>query len=78
MDQGYIPAFALEAEKRAAVPAAEAGTAARTPRFIDDVAAGRVELPTIPRVVQRLIAALRDPDVEFRKIGKVAASVTRS
>lgn len=70
MDQGYIPAFTLEPEKRAAAPAADEGSAARTPRFIDDVAAGRVELPTIPRVVQRLIAALRDPDVDFRKIGE--------
>ena len=70
MDHTYIPAFTLEPEKRAAAPAHEAGSAARTPRFIDDVAAGRVELPTIPRVVQRLIAALRDPDIDFRKIGE--------
>ena len=70
MDQGYIPAFTLEPTQSAAAVAPEAGAAVRTPRFIDDVAAGRVELPTIPRVVQRLIAALRDPDVDFRQIGE--------
>jgi HD-like signal output (HDOD) protein len=71
MHQGYIPAFTLEPPKRVAEkrPAATA----RTPRFIDDVAAGRVELPTIPGVVQRLIAALRDPDVDARKIGAALA-----
>jgi HD-like signal output (HDOD) protein len=42
----------------------------RTPNFISDIAAGRVELPTIPRVVQRLIAALRDPNVDARKISE--------
>ena len=42
----------------------------RTPNFINDIAAGKVELPTIPRVVQQLIAALRDPDVDTRKIGE--------
>jgi HD-like signal output (HDOD) protein len=45
-------------------------TAARTPNFISDITSGRVELPTIPRVVQRLIAALRDPDVDARKISE--------
>lgn len=70
MDQGYIPAYTLEPTKSAAVATPQAGAAVRTPRFIDDVAAGRVELPTIPRVVQRLITVLRDPDVDFRKIGE--------
>ena len=70
MDQGYIPAFTLVPTQSAAAVAPEAGAAVRTPRFIDDVAAGRVELPTIPRVVQRLITALRDPDVDFRQIGE--------
>lgn len=69
MDQGYIPAFTLEPTKAAAATS-PSGAVVRTPRFIDDVAAGRVELPTIPRVVQRLIAALRDPDVDFRQIGE--------
>lgn len=69
MDPGYIPAFTLEPEKRAAPPSPTAAVNT-TPRFIDDVAAGRVELPTIPRVVQRLITALRDPDVDFRKISE--------
>jgi HD-like signal output (HDOD) protein len=48
----------------------EAAAAIQTPNFINDIAAGRVELPTIPRVVQRLIAALRDPDVDARKISE--------
>jgi len=45
-------------------------TASTTPNFINDIATGRVELPTIPRVVQRLIAALRDPDVDTRTISE--------
>lgn len=72
MDPGYIPAFTLEPKPRVAATT-EAGAVARTPRFIDDVAAGRVELPTIPQVVQRLIAALREPDVDFRKISQALA-----
>jgi HD-like signal output (HDOD) protein len=67
MDPTHIPAFTLEPPKKAAET--KPSVAARTPRFIDDIAAGRVELPTIPRVVQRLMAALRDPDVDARKIG---------
>jgi len=70
MEQGYIPAFTLEPIKRAAAKN-EAGAVVRTPRFIDDVAAGRVELPTIPRVVQRLIAALRNPNVDARALGEL-------
>ncbi len=72
MTQGYIPAFTLEPRKRPAVTTE--ASAARTPRFIDDIAAGRVELPTIPRVVQRLIAALRDPHVDFRTIGEALSA----
>ncbi|MGZ5891681.1 MAG: HDOD domain-containing protein [Caldimonas sp.] len=68
MNHTYIPAFTLEPEKRAA-QTNEAPTV-RAPNFINDIAAGRVELPTIPRVVQRLIAALRDPDVDTRKIAE--------
>jgi HD-like signal output (HDOD) protein len=67
MNQAYVPAFTLEPEKKVAAPPPDNGP--RTPNFINDIAAGRVELPTIPRVVQRLIAALRDPDVGARKIG---------
>jgi len=67
MNQAYIPAFTLVPEKR--TPQKNLPPAVTTPRFIDDVAAGRVELPTIPRVVQRVIAALRDPNVDARKIG---------
>lgn len=68
MNKDHIPAFTLVPEKRAVEAKQAAGPA--TPRFIDDVAAGRVELPMIPAVVQRLIAALRDPDVDARKIGE--------
>jgi HD-like signal output (HDOD) protein len=68
MNKDHIPAFTLVPEKRAAEAKQPAGPA--TPRFIDDVAAGRVELPTIPGVVQRLIKALRDPDVDARRIGE--------
>jgi len=68
MDHTYIPAFTLEPPKKAIERNKPA--AIQTPRFIDDVTAGRVELPTIPRVVQRLIAALRDPDIDSRKIAE--------
>ncbi len=68
MNTDHIPAFTLVPEKRA-VEARQA-TSPATPRFIDDVAAGRVELPTIPGVVQHLIAALRDPSVDARKISE--------
>jgi HD-like signal output (HDOD) protein len=37
-------------------------------QFIADVASGRIELPVIPRVVQRLIVALRRQDVAVREI----------
>ncbi|MEO7853856.1 MAG: HDOD domain-containing protein [Rubrivivax sp.] len=69
MDQGYIPAFTLEPPKQV-VAAPLPDDTIRAPRFIEDVAAGRVELPTIPSIVQRLMAALRDPDVDFRKIAE--------
>ena len=68
MIEANTPAFTLEPVKRAAETPQAPGV--RTPNFINDIAAGRVELPTIPRVVQRLIAALRDPDVDARKIGE--------
>ena len=61
-----IPAFTLAPEKKAAAPK-PAGTPA-TPNFINDVAAGKVELPMIPRVVQKLLVVLRDPDVDARKV----------
>jgi HD-like signal output (HDOD) protein len=68
MNQTNTPAFTLEPLKRDADT--NQASAVHTPNFINDIAAGRVELPTIPRVVQRLIAALRDPDVDSRKIGE--------
>ena len=71
MSQTYVPAFTLEPEKRAAAPKPADGP--RTPNFINDVAAGKVELPTIPRVVQQVIAAVQDPDVDARKLGELLA-----
>ncbi len=68
MIEANTPAFTLEPMKRAAET--RPANAPRTPNFINDIAAGRVELPTIPRIVQRLMAALRDPDVDARKIGE--------
>ena len=67
----YIPAATLKPMKRAAV--VNDAPAVQAPNFINDIAAGRVELPTIPRVVQRLMAALRDPDVDARQIAKALA-----
>jgi len=71
MSQAYVPAFTLEPTKAAVDTSA--AEVVRRPNFINDIAAGRVELPTIPRVVQKLIAALRDPDVDTRKIGEALA-----
>ncbi len=67
----HVPAFTLKPLKKE-LEVVEAD-AVRTPSFINDIAAGRVELPTIPSVVQRLIAALRDPDVDSRTIGEALA-----
>jgi HD-like signal output (HDOD) protein len=68
MIEANTPAFTLAPFKRAA-KTNEAPTV-RAPNFINDIAAGRVELPTIPRVVQHLIAALRDLEIDSRKIGE--------
>jgi HD-like signal output (HDOD) protein len=68
MIEANTPAFTLQPMKKA--EAAPRPSGPRTPNFINDIAAGRVELPTIPRVVQGLISALRDPDVDTRKIGE--------
>ncbi len=67
MIEAHTPAYTLEPTNRAVEQSHPAHPS--TPNFINDIAAGRVELPTIPAVVQRLIAALRDPDVDTRKIG---------
>jgi HD-like signal output (HDOD) protein len=72
MSHTYVPAFTLEPEKRAA-PASKAPDGPRTPNFINDIAAGKVELPTIPRIVQQVAAALRDPNADARKIGATLA-----
>jgi HD-like signal output (HDOD) protein len=70
-DATYIPAFTLEPPK----PKAEVHEkpTVQAPNFINDIAAGKVELPTIPAVVQKLIVALRDPDVDTRKIADALA-----
>jgi HD-like signal output (HDOD) protein len=67
----YVPAFTLESPKRAAE--VHEKPTVQAPNFINDIAAGKVELPTIPSVVQKLIVALRDPDVDTRKIGEALA-----
>ena len=67
MIEAHTPAYTLEPTQRVVEQNQPAHP--RTPNFINDIAAGKVELPTIPAVVQRLIAALRDPDVDTRKIG---------
>jgi HD-like signal output (HDOD) protein len=68
MIEANTPAFTLAPLKRAAET--NLPPTVRAPNFINDIAAGRVELPTIPRVVQRLITALRDPEIDSRKIGE--------
>jgi len=67
----YVPAFTLEPPK----PKLEvhAKPTVQAPNFINDIAAGKVELPTIPAVVQKLIIALRDLEVDTRKIGEQIA-----
>jgi hypothetical protein len=69
----YVPAFTLTPTKQEAPRSEAVGDVVRRPNFINDIAAGKVELPTIPRVVQRLIAALQDPDVDTRKISEALA-----
>src|SRR5947208_8419566 len=71
MIEAHTPAYTLEPTK--VVVANDQPSHPRTPNFINDIAAGKVELPTIPRVVQQLITALRDPDVDTRKIGAALA-----
>ncbi len=68
MNKDHIPAVTLVPPPP--VARVNQAVANPTPRFIDDVAAGRVELPTIPGLVQRIIAALRDPAVDTRKISE--------
>jgi len=71
MIEANTPAYTLEPTKR--VAEVRPAPTVQAPNFINDIAAGKVELPTIPRVVQRLIAALREPDVDARKIGEALA-----
>ena len=71
MKHDGIPAFTLEPERRA--PEKTGAETSRTPRFIEDVAAGRVELPVIPAIVQQLMKALRDPNVDARAVSQALA-----
>jgi len=71
MKHDGIPALTLEPLKRA--PEKVEVPSSRTPRFIEDVAAGRVELPVIPAIVQQLMNALRNPDVDSRQIAQALA-----
>jgi HD-like signal output (HDOD) protein len=72
MDKTYIPAYVLEPARRS--PAAPIHAArAQMPAFIRDLEAGRVELPMIPRIVHRLIAALCEREVDYRKLSKALA-----
>ncbi|HEY4069233.1 MAG TPA: HDOD domain-containing protein [Burkholderiaceae bacterium] len=43
------------------------------PTFLKDIEAGRVALPMIPRIVHRLIAALCEREVDYRKLSKALA-----
>lgn len=47
-------------------PADQARTA-----FVADVVSGRIQLPTISRVVQQLIVGLRKQDISFHEIGRL-------
>ncbi|MDQ6684120.1 MAG: HDOD domain-containing protein [Pseudomonadota bacterium] len=71
LEHTYVPAFTLQPMQRAAI--ANLPDTIRAPNFINDIATGKVELPTIPAVVQRLIAALRNPEVDSRTIGDALA-----
>jgi len=71
MIEAHTPAYTLEPTKR--VVENNQPSHPRTPNFINDIAAGKVELPTIPAVVQKLIIALRDLEVDTRKIGEQIA-----
>ena len=72
MEATYIPAFTLGSLTPAAGPARPAPPPT-TPNFINDIAAGKVELPTMPRVLQKLMAALRRDDVDARSLGELLA-----
>ncbi|MEO7241300.1 MAG: HDOD domain-containing protein [Variovorax sp.] len=64
----YVPAMTLKPLEQVVEKRTPPTVAA--PNFINDVAAGRVELPTIPHIVQRLLVVLRDPDSDNREISE--------
>jgi HD-like signal output (HDOD) protein len=72
METTHIPAFVLTPPKQAP-HANQPAPRPPVPAFLKDIEAGRVELPIIPDVVQRLIAVLRDPEVDFRQVSKALA-----
>jgi HD-like signal output (HDOD) protein len=70
MEATYVPAFTLGSLKPVSAPARPPAPPT-TPNFINDIAAGKVELPTIPRVLQALMTALRRDDVDARSLGEM-------
>jgi HD-like signal output (HDOD) protein len=70
METTYVPAFTLGSLAPAAAPARPAPPPT-TPNFINDIAAGKVELPTMPRVLEKLMSALRRDDVGARSLGEL-------
>lgn len=72
MDKTHIPAYVLEPVKRALAKPAFAARAPM-PGFIKDIEAGRVELPMIQRITHRLIAAMCEREVDYRKLSKAVA-----
>jgi HD-like signal output (HDOD) protein len=68
MKHDGIPAFTLQPVARAPEQSEGQLASARAPRFIEDVASGRVQLPVIPAIVQRLMTALRNDNVDAREI----------
>ena len=72
MEATYIPAFTLGSLTPVAAPARPAAPPT-TPNFINDIAAGKVELPTMPRVLSKLMSALRRDDVDARSLGELLA-----
>ena len=71
MKHDGIPAFTLQPRKtEAAKPEV---VASKAQSFIEDVAAGRVELPVIPALVQKLMAALRNTNIDSRQIAQALA-----
>lgn len=72
MEATYVPAYTLGSLTPVGAPARPPAPPT-TPNFINDIAAGKVELPTIPRVLEKLMTALRRDDVDARSLGEMLA-----